>query len=181
MGIKPVTVRESSRESATLSDQSLALPGNWDKIIEAGSNVDKTLLPVGTHWVERDVLGISEEVHRVTRGKCRVASCQCGKCVEVGHFPHVVLEVDRFGRTSPVFGFTSFGSHVVQRLREMHVSNNPNKKAMASNARLRKAREQRVAEARQEKLEVIESALRSHKHDWKGPGNMSASARAKLV
>ena len=181
MTVKPVTVREGRGHASALANQSLALPGNWDKITEAGKKADKVLLPVGTDWVERDVLGVAEQVSQVTNGKCRVASCQCGRCVEVGHFPHVVLEIDRFGRTSPVFGFTSFGPHVVQRLREMHVSNNPNKQAMANNARLRSAAKKHSDEVRQEKLEIIRSALSSHKHGWKGPGNFKADPYAKLL
>ena len=169
--VRQVTVRESSRDSATLSDQSLALPGDWDKV-QAVRNSSSFLLPAGTHWVESDVLGVSEEVYRVSRGRCQVASCSCGRCVEKGHFPHVVVESTRDGRTSPVFGFTRFGPHVVQRLREIHVSNAPNKKAMASNQKIREDQKKKSREFQQEKLEVVRSALASHKHNWVGPNGI---------
>lgn len=174
--VTPVTVvREGRGHSSALSSQSLELPGQWDKFTPK-TNEGSFLLPVGTHWVENDVLGVAEEVSRVTRGKCRVASCPCGHCVERGHFPHVVLELDKFGRTHPVFGSRSLGPHIVQRLREMHVSNEPNKKSMSQNAKER-ARRRRLAEERQaERLEVVSSALASHKFDWRGPNGIRTKA-----
>lgn len=167
--VKPVTVvREGRGHSSALSDQSLHLPGQWDGLTSR-TNGGSFLLPVGTHWVERDVLGIAEEVYKVTRGKCRVASCNCGRCLSRGHFPHVVLELDKYGETHPVFGARSLGPHIVQRLREMHVSNNPNKRAMEANERERQRRRNVSEAANQEKLEVVRSALSSHKFDWRGP------------
>lgn len=174
--ITPVTVvREGRGHASALSDQSLQLPGQWENF-KAQTNEGSFLLPVGTHWVEQDVLGVAEEVYRVTRGRCRVASCNCGKCLERGHFPHVVLELDRFGRTHPVFGSRSLGPHIVQRLREMHISNDPNKKAMEANAK-ENARRKRLAEERQaEKLEIVSSALASTKFDWRGPNGIRTRA-----
>ena len=170
--VTPVTVREGRGHSSALSNQSLKLPGqNWESLTQVRDS-DKFLIPVGTDFVERDVLGISEEVHRVTGGKCRVASCQCGKCLEKGHYPHVVLEKTRGGHTSPVFGFTNFGPHIVRRLREIHVSNNPNKKSMQNNQKIVAERKRKQDEARQEGLEIVRAALESHKLDWKGPNGI---------
>lgn len=168
--VKPVTVRGGHRGSGALSDQSLDLPGNWDGLNEARS--DKMLVPVGTSFVQKDMLGIAEEVHSMTGGRCRVVSCQCGQCVEKGHFPHAVVEFAKNGKTYPVFGFREFGRHVIDRMREIHVSNNPNKKAMKKNAELYASRKKRAQEVQQEKLEVIEAALRSPKFDWRGPSGM---------
>lgn len=169
--VKPVTVREDRGQSSVLSDQSLELPGQWDTFTPKRSE-GAFVLPVGTHWVEQDVLGVAEEVHRITRGKCRLASCTCGHCLRRGHFPHVVLELDKYGRTNPVFGSRSLGPHIVQRLREMHVSNNPNKKAMKENEKEYNRRKKLAEEVQAEKLEVVQSALNSHKFDWRGPDGM---------
>lgn len=174
--VKPVTVvREGRGHSSALSDQSLELPGQWDKFAPK-YNQGSFVLPVGTSWVEQDVLGVAEEVYRVTNGKCRVASCTCGHCLTRGHFPHVVLELDRYGRTHPVFGSRSLGSHIVQRLREMHVSQKPNKKAMDSNEKEYERRKKIARERQTENLEVIQSALDSHKFDWKGPDGFRTRA-----
>ena len=173
--VTPVTVREGRADSSALSNQSLALPGDMGNL-QAQRNESEFLMPVGTHWVERDVLGISEQVYEVTRGKCRVASCQCGRCLDKGHFPHVVLELGKDGRTHPVFGFTSFGPHVVQRIQEIHVSQNPNKKTMQANAERRQQLKQKSRVIQQEKLEVVESALKSKKFDWRGPDGMRTRA-----
>lgn len=87
-----------------------------------------------------------------------------------------MLELDKFGRTHPVFGSRSLGPHIVQRLREMHVSNDPEKKALDANAKER-ARRKKVAEERQaEKLAVVSSALSSHKFDWRGPNGIRTKA-----
>lgn len=175
--VTPVTVREGRREQAAsaLSNQSLQLPGDWNKI-QQSTNRGEFLLPVGTDWVSRDVMGVSEEVYRVTNGRCRVASCQCGRCLEKGHFPHVVVELGKFGATHPVFGFTSFGPHVVQRLRSIHVSQDPNKKSMDKNAKLLESKKRLAAEVQTHKLEVVHSALRSHKFDWRGPDGLRTKA-----
>ena len=169
--VTPVTVREGRADSSALSNQSLALPGDMGNL-QVNRNDAEFLMPVGTHWVEQDVLRISEEVDRITQGKCRVASCNCNNCERQGHFPHVVLELGKDGRTHPVFGFTQFGPHVVQRIREIHVSQNPNKKAMTENQRLLAERKQRTRDAQSEKLEIVKSALSSHKHNWRGPNGI---------
>jgi len=170
--VRPVTVREGRGHASALSNQSKNLPGNeWEKIQEV-KDTSQFLLPAGTHWVERDVMGVAEEVHHVTKGKCRVASCSCGHCLERGHFPHVVLELARNGRTSPVFGFTSFGPHVIHRLREIHVSQGHEKKMREKNDKIRESHKKKSEEYQQEKLEVIRAALESHKHDWRGPNGL---------
>lgn len=173
--VTPVTVREGRADSSALSNQSLALPGDMGNLT-AQKNESEFLIPVGTHWVERDVLGISEQVYQVTGGKCRVASCNCGRCLDKGHFPHVVLELGKDGRTHPVFGFTRFGPHVVQRIREIHISQNPNKKAMESNRQKREELKRKSQDIQQEKLEIVEAALKSTKFDWRGPKGMRTRA-----
>lgn len=175
MVFSPVTVREGRGHSSALSDQSLSLPGQWDKV-SAVTNESRFLLPTGVGWVENDVLGVADEVRRVSKGRCRLASCGCGHCVERGHFPHVVLELTKDGKTAPVFGSRELGSHIVQRLREIHVSNNPNKTSMEKNLKLRADYKAKALEGAREKLEVVESALRSHKFDYRGPGGMRTKA-----
>lgn len=171
--VTPVTVvREGRGHASALSDQSLELPGKWDKFTPK-TNEGSFLLPVGTDWVESDVLGVAEEVARITRGKCRVASCSSGHdCMRLGHFPHVVLELDRFGRTHPVFGSRTLGPHIVQRLRQMHVSNDPNAQSIKNNDRIRDSRRKKAEDALTEKLEIVSAALSSHKHNWRGPNGL---------
>lgn len=173
--VKPVTVREGRGDTSALSKQSLDLPGNWDKVSVA-RDTSRFLLPAGTSFVERDVLNVAEEVHRVSEGKLSVASCSCGRCVEKGHFPHVVLELDRRGRTSPVFGFTTFGPEVVQRVREIHISQKHVQKASARNKLIREQAKKNASLAQQEKLEIIEAALKSSKFDWRGPEGLRTRA-----
>ena len=175
MSFTPVTVREGRGHASALSDQSLQLPGQWDKV-QTVTNESRFLLPTGIGWVENDVLGVADEVRRVTNGKCRLASCACGKCLERGHFPHVVLELTRTGRTVPVFGAKQLGPHIVQRLQQMHVSNNPNKASMEQNQKVRTAIRQKAIDSAREKLEVVEGALRSHKFDYRGPNGMRTKA-----
>lgn len=175
VNVTPVTVREGRADSSALSNQSLQLPGKYEQI-QSVKNADKMMLPIGTDWVQRDVLGISEEVYRVSGGRCRVASCSCGRCTDKGHFPHVVLEQGKSGRTYPVFGFTSFGPHVLQRLREIHVSQKPNKKSMQDNAKLMTKKKQLADDKLKEKLEVVEAALSSPKFNWRGPDGMRTKA-----
>lgn len=171
MAFTPVTVREGRGHASALSDQSLHLPGQWDKI-HASTNESRFLLPTGIGWVENDVLGVAEEVKRITNGKCRLASCACGKCLERGHFPHVILELTKRGRTVPVFGARELGPHILQRLRQMHVSQNPNESSIQHNKRLRAERRGQALEGMRERLEVVEGALKSHKFDYRGPYGM---------
>ena len=171
----PITVREDRGHSSVLSDQSLEVPGQWNEA-QVLSRSSEFLLPAGTSWIKRDVLGVAEEVERMTGGKCRVASCSCGKCLQLGHFPHVVVELTKQGQTVPVFGSKELGPHIVQRLREIHVSNNPNKKSMKKNAKLRAEMKQKALEIQREKLAVVEAALRSHKFDYRGPNGMRTRA-----
>lgn len=170
----PVTVREDRANSSVLSNQSLELPGDWDGV--QSKVTSEFVLPVGTHWVERDVLGVSEEIEAMTGGQCRVASCQCGKCELEGHFPHVVVEHGRRGGTFPVFGFHKFGPHVIQRMQEIHVSNNPNKKAMEANKKRRQEIEAQAEAIQREKLDIVHSALSSTRFDWKGPNGIRTKA-----
>lgn len=179
--VTPVTVREGgSQEAATLSDQSLLLPGDWGRIHQ-DKNQSRFLLPVGTHWVENDVLGIADEVRRISRGKLRVASCSCGKCIRSGHFPHVVVEIGKRGGTYPVFGFTRFGRHVIQRVRQIHVSTGHHKKEEKKNKFIRKKLKQKAKDIQTHKLEVVEAALKSNKQDYRGPEGMKTDpSRTRL-
>lgn len=173
--IKPVTVREGRGSTSALSHQSLNLPGKWDETQVQKKGAD-FLLPVGTSWVSRDVHGVADEIYRMTGGKCKVASCQCGRCIEVGHFPHVVLERTRQGHTSPVFGFTSFGPHVIQRMQEIHISQKPNQKSMENNRKLKASMQKHAEDIQREKLAVVEAALSSPKFDWRGPNGIRTKA-----
>ena len=151
----------------------LLMPGEWERLhaVQASSGF---LLPVGVHWVERDVLGIAQEVSR-RWPNLRIASCNCGRCVEEGHHPHVVMELTRSGKTVPVFGFMRFGRHVIERLWAIHADQNPNAAAMEHNARQRRALKKKSQEVQAENLEVVEAALNSRKHDWKGPKGLKTN------
>jgi hypothetical protein len=173
--VKPVTVREGRGDTSALSNQSLNLPGKWNEV-QVQKRDAEFLLPVGTAWVSRDVHGVADQIYRMTGGKCKVASCQCGKCISAGHFPHVVLELTKHGHTAPVFGFTSFGPHVIQRMQEIHISNKPNQKSMERNKKLLDAKKKLAVEVQQEKLEVVQAALTSHKFDWRGPNGIRTKA-----
>lgn len=153
-----------------LNDASLLLPGQWEqeqlRTASAGF-----LLPVGTSWVQRDVLGIADEIN-ARWPNLRVASCGCGHCVERGHAPHAVLEYCRDGVTRPVFTFVRFGRDVIDRLHQIHVSQNPQAQHEAHNEAVRKELKRKADEKMDEGLEIIESALRSRKQDWRGPDGL---------
>jgi hypothetical protein len=153
-----------------LNSTALMLPGQWQeeqlRIASAGF-----MLPVGTAWVERDVLGIADEIN-ARWPNLRVASCACGHCVERGHAPHAVLEYCRDGVTRPVFTFVQFNRDVIDRLHQIHVSNDPAAQHAAHNAALRKELKAKSDAVLDEGLEIVEAALRSPKQDWRGPNGM---------
>lgn len=174
-----VKVREGADQHQGTMKQELLLPGDWERM-EAVRASSKFILPVGTQWVEADVLGIANEVS--TRWpNLQIASCQCGKCLAAGHYPHVVLEHTRNNQTVPVFGFVRLNRDVIHRLQAIHSSQDPLKKHLEQNEQTRAVLKKEADAAQKEQLEVIESALRSHKHDWKGPNGMRTDPRAKVV
>jgi len=175
MSVEAVRPRGGSGEPG---NQSLLLPGDWNPLQQGrpGGLVE----PVGTHWVERDVLGVAQEVAQ-RWPNLRVASCSCNRCHEQGHYPHVVVELCRDGKQRPVFGFSAFGRHIIERLEAIHVANEPDKQAEKANEQAKKAARKQTDDKRRADLEVIEAALRSPKIDWKGPGGKRADAHARIT
>lgn len=156
--------------------QELLLPGR-EGSVQVKRNLSNFLIPVGTHWVERDVLFISEEISRRWPSAI-VVSCNRnhpGECAPVGHYPHMVMERLPDGRTLPVMGFERFEPDVIHRLQAIHVSQDPQATHEQINRRERKARHQRVQEHGRELAEIVGAALRSNSHSWKGPDGIAAS------
>lgn len=173
-----LSVKEGHRGDPEPSEQKLLLPGDWStqQMATGGGLIE----PVGTHWVERDVLGVAEEVAQ-RWPNLRVASCDCGCCLSQGHYPHVVVEMCKDGKTRPVFGFTKFGRHIIERLAQIHVSNQSNEQMEKQNEKVREDLKKKTDEKRRADLEVVESALKSHKHDWKGPNGLRTNSYARIV
>lgn len=144
----------------------LLLPGQWEaeRMRAASSGF---LLPVGTAWVERDVLGIADEIN-ARWPNLRVASCSCGQCIPRGHAPHAVLEHCRDGLTRPVFTFTRFSRDVIDRLHAIHVSQDPYAQHEAHNRKVRAEIERKQKEERDAALEEPIAALKSSKSSWRG-------------
>lgn len=153
----------------TKSDQeSLALPGNWDITEDRLDTSSQLLLPVGTDFVEQDVLSIAERAW-VEFG-VRIASCACGACLGRGHFPHMVMEVTEHGETVPVFGFKQFDNRVLKRLHEIDTRRvDVGKQVRDKREAARRDRRRQFHDAQGEALDMVESALRSHKHEYKTP------------
>lgn len=168
-----IAVREKADTAHAPVEQRLLLPGEQDQIqaIRASS---KFVQPVGTHWVEGDVLGVANEVAR-RWPNLAVASCPCGHCLRKGHYPHVIMEHCRDGVTRPVFGFTRLNRSIVDRLKAIHASNNPQAKHEDLKARHRAEAKRQRDEAQREQLEIAEAALKSSKTDWRGPNGLRTS------
>lgn len=159
-----------------LNSTSLLLPGQWQEehLRQASSGF---MLPVGTSWVQRDVLGIADEIN-ARWPNLRVASCACGHCISRGHAPHAVLEHCRDGVTRSVFTFTRFDRDVIDRLHQIHVSQDPQAQHVAHNEAIRKELKRKADERQDEALEIVEAALRSTKFDWRGPGGFRTDPSA---
>lgn len=174
-----IKVREGADRHGGTMQQELLLPGEYEKMqaIRASSHF---ILPVGTQWVQADVLGIANEV--ASRWpNLAIASCPCGKCKAHGHYPHVVLEHTRTGETVPVFGFMRLNRDVIHRLQAIHTSQDPLAKHKEQNELARAAAKAEADAAQKEQLEVIGAALRSAKHDWRGPNGMRTDPNARIA
>lgn len=171
-------VREHRSDSETPREQKLLLPGEWEQI-QAQKASSRFLVPTGTDWVEKDVLGIANEV--ATRWpNLAVASCDCGHCLPRGHYPHVVLEHCKDGVTRPVFGFTRFDRDVIHRLQAIHSSEDPQGKHEKIKEKARADAKKQRADEQREQLEVVEAALRSPKINWTGPGGTKTNPHGRL-
>lgn len=170
-------VREGRPDIDKPLNQGLALPGDLERL-QAVQASSKFVLPVGTHWVENDVLSISNEI-TARWPNLRVASCPCNRCLIEGHYPHVILEHCKDGITRPVFGFSRFSRDVVDRLKAIHASENPQAKHRELNARKQAEVKQQAEDAQRERLEVVEAALKSRKRDWRGPNGLRTDPHAK--
>jgi len=174
-----VQVREGSPDADAPMEQKLLLPGEWEQL-QAISASSKFLVPVGTDWVEQDVLGIANEVS-IRWPNLAVASCPCGHCLRKGHYPHVVMEHCRDGVTRPVFGFTRLDRRIIDRLKAIHASEDPQAKHEEVKRKARAEAKRKREEEQKEQLEIVEAALRSPKVHWKGPDGMSADPHAKVA
>lgn len=163
-----IKVRPDRRNAGGPRKQELLLPGQWEKI-QAREASSSFMLPVGCQWVQRDVLGIAEEV-AARWPNLRVTSCSCGRCLPLGHSPHAVVEFCRDGRTRPVFGFTQFSRDVIDRLHAIHTSQNPHDAHLKHNAALRKALKAEAKAAKDADLEMAVAALESPKTTYTLPG-----------
>lgn len=161
-------VKRAPKTSSVSQRTGLLLPGDWERL-QAQAASSKFLLPVGTHWVERDVFGIADEIN-ARWPNLRVASCGCGHCITRGHAPHAVLEHCKDGQTRPVFEFTRFGRDIIDRLHAMHTSQDPLAQHEAHNLKVRAELEAKQAEKRAADLEVAEDALRSTKINYRHDG-----------
>lgn len=172
-------VREGADDAKAPLEQKLLLPGELEQI-QAVRASSKFVRPVGTHWVENDVLGVAEEVNR-RWPNLRVASCPCGHCLVRGHYPHMVMEHCRDGVTRPVFGATRLNRSIVHRLQAIHESQNPAAQHEELKARHRAEAKRQRDEAQRETLEVVEAALKSPKADWRGPGGFRTNPYARAM
>lgn len=173
------TRERGAAQAAKPTPQKLLLPGEYEAMQRAEA-ARHFVLPVGTDWVERDVFNVSDEIN-ARWPNLRVASCSCGRCLTAGHYPHVVLEYCKDGQTRPVFGFTRFGPEIVQRLH--HIANADDVRAAHEkhNAALERDRKRREAEAHAERMDVIHSALKSHKTTYTGPNGLRTSPHTRIV
>jgi len=171
-----ITARDRGRKPGTPLKQTLEMPGEWRGLQDAQQAGDAKglIVPTGAGWVERDTLGVAEEV--ATRWpNLRVAECQqrCNDCVATGHYPYVVCEVDAKGRTVPVLGFIELNRSVIDTLWSIsQAAGDQQRLADEHNARVHAEIKRKSAEQQQAALEVIGSALKSNKYDWRGPGGV---------
>lgn len=185
-----VSAHDRGKRPGVPVKQDLLMPGDWDTLQRAqrveGQRDQSLLVPAGTEWVESSAVGVAEEVSR-RWPNLRIASCKCNMCLEQGHYPHVVCELTRSGQTVAVLGFIELDRRVVDTLWAMSHEHDQQKLADEHNSRMREQVEKRRNEARRERLEVIQGALESRKHDWRGPGgvrtnpHLSSSQAAKLL
>lgn len=167
-------VKDQSLPRAGLgADRQLIMPGQEARQrVQAGAG--DFLIPVGTHWVERDVLRVSEEVSR-RWPNLAVVSCQCGRCGELGHYPHMVVEQLPTGESTPVLGFMQFSREVIEQLSMAEQAESADlleRMRKEKEATLRE-RQRKATEARDEAKAVLVSALRSNKQHWVGPNGVA--------
>lgn len=143
-----------------------------------GSAARSMTLPVGGHFVEKDVLDLAEEV-AARFPNLRIASCDCNRCAERGHFPHVVVEMTRDGQQRPVLGFYEFGRHVIDMIHKAHISNLSLRDLEDKEGRARQAKKKEAREELEANLEVVEAALKSPKIEWTGPNGVKTDPHAK--
>jgi len=184
MADKPhITARDVGRKPGVPVQQPLDMPGessSWSEIQadqREDSQTGSLLVPNGAGWVEHDTLGVAEEVAQ-RWPNLRVAECtkRCTDCAALGHFPFVVCELTRSGKTVPVIGFLKLNREVIDTLWSVsQAAGDQQKLANEHNARLKAEIDQKSADQQAEALEIIGAALKSHKYDWKGPGGFSIS------
>ena len=146
-----------------------SIEGMW------GTNTDASgafLLPSGGKWVERDVLDIAGEI-QARWPNLRLASCNCGKCAQEGHYPFVVLHLDKTGAQVPVIGATTLDRRLIEAIAEMHASNVSYRKMKRREEQRKRAITKAREERREEAREIVRSALSSPKERWVGPNGLA--------
>lgn len=175
-----IVARDTGRKPGTPVKQPLDMPGESSSWFDIQSDQRKgkergsLLVPDGTGWVEHDTLGVAEEVAQ-RWPNLRVAECRkrCNDCSALGHFPYVVCELTKSGKTVPVLGFLRLDRQVIDTLWSIsQAAGDQQKLADAHNERIRAELAQKAADQQQAALEIIGAALKSHKYDWKGPGGV---------
>lgn len=154
-----------------MKNETLHMPGEWEKE-QARQRSDEFLIPVGTRWLRADVLGVCAEIRRLWP-ELDVVKCnyEGHDCMALGHWPYMVMEVTRTGKQYPVLGVEKLDNSVVKRLWAMHESQVHAEAILRGNRRALERQHQKTMDVGREGLEVVESALRSHKFEgWKGPG-----------
>lgn len=149
------------------------MPGQFERL-QSVERSKHFAIPVGTHWVERDVLYISEEIAR-RWPNLLVVSCSCGQCTLQGHYPHMIMEACRDGQTRPVFGFHEFGRHLIERLQAAHNENTSDllERMHRDNEKVRKAKRDEALDEQREATEIVAAALESPKLKWTGPNGIT--------
>lgn len=174
--------RDRGRKPGTPMDQSLDMPGTAEGWLDVQSdqrddrrrNPGSLLVPDGAGWVAHDTLGVAEEV-AARWPNLRIAQCEqrCRDCAAQGHYPYVVIELTRSGRSVVVLGLERLDRSVIDTLWSIsEAAGDQQKLADEHNARVREAIARRRDESRRARLEVVESALRSRKKRWRGPGGV---------
>lgn len=175
-----VVARDRGRKPGTPVRQDLAMPGDdasWHELQSdqrTGKQTGSLLVPNGAGWVEHDTLGVAEEVAR-RWPNMRVAKCQqrCTDCAALGHYPYVVMELTRSGKSVPVLGFLRLDRTVIDTIWSIsHAAGDQQKLADAHNQKVRAELDRKSAEAQQASLEIVGAALKSRKFDWRGPGGV---------
>lgn len=153
---------------------SLMLPGDWQRE-QARRASDEFVIPMGTDFVRADLLEVSLEVKRLWP-ELDIVQCKSGHdCMELGHYPFMVMERTRSGKTYPVVGTDRLDKGLIERLWRMHREQRGVEDIKQQNEKAQERKRKHRQEERLEQLEVAEAALSSSKYDWRGPNGIRVS------